>query len=236
MITSLDNKKVKEWTKLHQKKYRINSYLLLNEELVFAAKENNYLNTLIYVGDVPFEFNEAYEVSQEVMDKISKKEGLSFIGIGRMIENKNNYQKRVIILDELQDPLNIGRIMDNAYAFRFDSVILSNNSADFYNEKALEASRGALYKLNINRCDIKKEIEELKKDGFVVYSTGLKGNTKSLKEIEPQERMAFVLGNEGSGVEEDVFDISDEIVKIDMEHIDSLNVAMAGAIVMYRFQ
>ena len=48
--------------------------------------------------------------------------------------------------------------------------------------------------------------------------------------------MAFVLGNEGSGVEEDVFDISDEIVKIDMEHIDSLNVAMAGAIVMYRFQ
>ena len=47
--------------------------------------------------------------------------------------------------------------------------------------------------------------------------------------------MAFILGNEGSGVRESTFEISDEVVKIDMHNIDSLNVAMAGAIVMYRF-
>lgn len=235
MITSLDNKKVKEWTKLHQKKYRKDSYLLLNEELVLAAKESNHLKLLIYVDEKPFEFNEAYEVNQEIMNKISKKENLHYIGIGSMIDNKNDYKNRVIILDELQDPLNIGRIMDNAYAFGFDSIILTNNSADFYNEKALEASRGSLYKLNINRCDIKEEINYLKKQGFKVYSTGLKGNTKDINEIMENDKMAFVLGNEGSGVSEEVFDLSDEIVKIDMHNIDSLNVAMAGAIVMYKF-
>lgn len=235
MITSLDNKKVKEWTKLHIKKYRKDTYLLLSEELVKAAKDVDCLKTLIYVGEMPFEFSDAYEVNQEVLDKISKKENLKYIGIGTFIKENNNYKNRVMILDELQDPLNIGRIVDNAYLFGFDTVLLSENSADFYNEKALEASRGALYKVNVYRCDIKNEIEELKKQGFKIYATGLRDNTKDLRDIKAHDKMAFVLGNEGSGVREEIFDVSDEIVKIDMHHIDSLNVAMAGAIVMYRF-
>lgn len=235
MISSLDNKKVKEWTKLHQKKYRTDEYLLLSQELIKAAYENNYLKTLIYVGDIPFEFNDSYEVSQEVMNKISKQDNLSYIGIGKMIEYKDDYIDRVIILDELADPLNIGRIIYNAYLFGYDSVILSPNAADIYHEKALIESRGALYKINVFRGDLKEEINKLKYKGFKIYATGLKDNTKELREVKSHNKMAFILGNEGSGVEEEIFNVSDEIIKIDMHNIDSLNVAMAASIVMYEF-
>ncbi len=235
MITSLDNKKVKEWTKLHQKKYRNDTYLLLEEETVKAAYEKGYLKTLVYVGDKPFDFPESYDVTEEVMNKISMSDGLYYIGVATKIKMSDDYKERVLILDELQDPLNIGRIIKNASQFGYDSVILSENAADFYNEKAIEAAGDALYKVNINRTDIKEEILKLKSQGFKVYSTGLWKNTRDLREIKESPKMAFVMGNEGSGVREEIYQVSDDTVKIDMHNIDSLNVAMAAAIVMYRF-
>ena len=81
-------------------------------------------------------------------------------------------------------------------------------------------------------CEI---IPELKKEGFKVYATGLRKETKELEETLIYDKMAFILGNEGSGVKEELYDLSDEIVKIRMENIDSLNVAIAGSIVMYHF-
>lgn len=235
MITSLDNKKVREWTKLHQKKYREGRYLLLNEELVKTAYECGYLKTLIYVGEPPFIFDEAYEVSEEVLNKIAAREGLRYLGVAEDVRQSREYEKRVLILDELQDPLNIGRIMETAWQFGFDSIVLSPNSADIYHEKALEASKGAVYKLNVMRNDLKEEIGILKNKGFKIYATGLRNETKDLREVKAMDKMAFILGNEGSGVEEEIFELADEIIKIDMHNIDSLNVAMAAAIVMYRF-
>lgn len=236
MITSLDNKKVKEYCKLHQKKYRNDKYLLLDKSLVNFAYKNGYLDTLIYTGSLPFDFNNTFEVSQEVLDKIAKVEGLDYIGVGKSIIENDNYGDRILILDHLQDPLNIGRIMESCLIFGFTSLILSEHSADIYNEKCLKASKGAIYKLNICTKELVSEIEKLKADGYVVYATGLRDNTKELYELEKQDKMAFVLGNEGSGVCKEVMDASSEIVKIDMENIDSLNVAMAGSIVMYNFK
>lgn len=235
MITSLDNKKVKEWTKLHNKKYRNEEFLLLNQKLIFAAKKNNLLKTLIYVDELPFEFNEAYEVSQEVMNKISKEENLKYIGIGLPIKEKSNYENRVMILEDLQDPLNIGRIIEGCYLFGFDSLVLSNNCADIYNQKCLKAAGEAFYNINISFSDIKETINTLKENGFKVFATGLKKHSLEMYEVKKENKMAFILGNEGSGVKEETMNAADEIIKIDMHNIDSLNVAMAGAIIMYRF-
>lgn len=235
MITSLDNKKVKDWTKLHNKKYRNEEFLLLDEKVILAAKNNNLLKTLIYVGEKPFEFVDAYEVSEEVMNKISKLEGKKFIGVGLPIKEKDNYQKRVMILEDLQDPLNIGRIIENSYLFGFDSIILTENSADIYNPKCLKAAGEAIYHVNIKHGEIEEEISKLKENGFKVYATGLKSYSLEMYEVKKSEKMAIILGNEGSGVKEETMNLSDDIIKIDMHNIDSLNVAMAGAILMYRF-
>lgn len=235
MITSLDNKTVKELSKLHQKKYRDDRYLLLDKELIICAKENNYLETLVYCDKMPFEFNKNIEVSKEVLNKISKRNDLTYVGVGKPIKENDNYKNKVVILDHLQDPLNIGRIMEASYLFSFDSVILSNESADIYNDKCLSNSKGAIYKLNIVHKDLKNEILKLKNLGFKVFATGLRKQTKNMFDVPLCDKVAIILGNEGSGVDPSLMDLSDEIIKIEMENIDSLNVAMAGSILMYHF-
>lgn len=235
MITSLDNKTVKELTKLHQKKYRDEKFLLLDEKIIKLANENGYLETLVYCKEIPFEFHNSIEVSREVLNKISKKENLNYIGVGKHIKESANYGDRVIILDHLQDPLNIGRIMEAAYLFGFNSVILSEESADIYNDKCITNSKGAIFKLNICHKDLNEEVINLQNNGYKVYATGLRNETKELHEIQPSEKMAIILGNEGSGVDSHLMDISNEILKIDMVNIDSLNVGMAGSIIMYYF-
>lgn len=235
MITSLENKTVKELTKLHQKKYREDKFLLLNEKIVSLAYETNNLDTLIYCDEKPFEFEKCIEVSREVLNKISKKVGLNYVGIGKHIVENYNYGNKVIILDHLQDPLNIGRIMEAAYLFGFDSVILSQESADIYNDKCIENCKGAIFKLKISHKNLSEEVVSLQNKGYKVYATGLKNETKSLNDIKPIERVAIILGNEGSGVDPHLMDICDETIKIDMVNIDSLNVGMAGSIIMYHF-
>lgn len=236
MITSLDNKQVKSWYKLHQKKYRLDNYLILDESIVLDAYNNNYLETLIYTNDKPFEFDNAYEVSKEVLNKISKNRNINYLGIGKKINENISYCERILILDNLQDPLNIGRIMECCDIFGFKDLILSLNCADIYNEKCLEVSKGSIYKLNILRTDLFEIIKELKEKNYKIYATGLTNNTKNIYQINDDDKMVFILGNEGSGVRKEIMDISDEIIKIDMANIDSLNVGMAGAIIMHKFK
>ena len=234
-ISSLTNAKVKDWMRLYQKKYRKDKYLLLDETLINEAYKTKHLDTLIYLDKAPFEFENSFEVSKEVMDKLSRGEDLKYIGIGTKINPKDIEIKRVVIADDLQDPQNVGMILHSAELFGIDTVVLSENTADIYHEKCLAASKDSIYHVNIIRTDIKEMIGQLHAEGFKVYATGLTAETKELEEVEVSEKLAFVLGNEGSGVSQDVFDICDEVVKIRMENIDSLNVAIAGTIVMYYF-
>jgi len=236
MITSLDNKTVKELTKLHQKKYREDRFLILEEGLVKKAKETGHLRKLVYTGELPFPFEDTLEVSKDVLNKIAKKEGLHYIGVSSLIKETFDPQKRVLILDHLQDPLNIGRIMEGALHFGFDSLILSEDCADLYNEKCLQNCYGGIYDLNICIGDLTEKIKELKNRGFKVYATALRNDTYDLYDVPFSDRMAFVLGNEGSGVTEEVMKTCDGTIKIDMRNIDSLNVGMAASIVMYRFR
>ena len=236
MITSLDNKQVKELHRLLQKKYRSGSFLVADEKMVNKAYDTGYLTRLVYTGDMPFQFDDSLEVSQEVLDKISEKEGLRYIGVSKMIEESRDYGNRVVILDQLQDPLNIARIMEACVLFGFDSIIMSENCADIYNQKCLDNCKGTIYDLNLCHTDLIQEINRLKANGYKVYATGLSDNTKTLKEVSPFEKMAFIFGNEGSGVSREIMNASDEIIKIDMRNIDSLNVAMAASIVLYEFR
>ena len=236
MITSLENKTVKELTKLHQKKYRTDRFLLSDNQLIQTAAQTGYLQLLVYCDELPFSFPNVLEVSREVLDKIAGRKGLSFLGVSGMIKEKDDYRERVILLDRLQDPLNIGRIMEAAQLFGFDSIVLSPDCADICNEKCLNACKGGIYRLNICHRDLPEEVYRLKQEGFSVYATGLRDNTRELHELKNAGKMAFILGNEGNGVSRELLDAADGILKIDMCNIDSLNVGMAAAIIMHRFQ
>jgi len=235
MISSLDNKLVKDLVRLHQKKYREDSFLLFDYNQILLANSSGYLKTLLYVSNPPFDFSNSIEVSQAVMNKISKRDDLTCIGVSCLIEEKCEYSDRIVILDHVQDPLNIGRIMEVCRLFNYQDLILSQGCADIYNEKCLSNCKDGIFKLNISYKNIIDEIDILKQKGYIVCATGLQDNTKDMHDIKSNKKMAFILGNEGSGVDKQIMKKADYTIKIDMHNIDSLNVAMASAILLHHF-
>ncbi|MCF0108514.1 MAG: RNA methyltransferase, partial [Erysipelotrichaceae bacterium] len=131
-----------------------------------------------------------------------------------------------------QDPGNVGTIIRTALSFGFEQVICSNDCADLFNEKTIRSSQGAIFHIPYVRGDLKDIIIQLKKEGFMVVGTDL-SNSVPLKELKQQGKMVIVLGNEGQGMRKDVSSLCDINVKIEMKTFDSLNVAIAGGILMY---
>jgi len=232
VIESLSNKRVKDWCRLKLKKYRDSSFLLKDKGLLCLSKEKGLLQELIYCDELPFEFHNAYRVSKEVMYKIAE-EDMAYIGVCKRLEKKEIAGDKILILDRLQDPLNVGTLCFNAFKFGFKTIILAKGSADIYHEKCLEAAKESLFELNIFYADLNEEISKLKAEGYQICATGLNDYSIFLDELEIPDKCALIMGNEGSGVSEELFKLSDQIIKIRMDNIDSLNVAMAGGILMH---
>lgn len=235
IINSLTNAKVKAWMRLHQKKYRKEGYLLADEALTMAAYQLGFLKELLYCADQPFAFEPAYALSPTVIEKLAGKK-IHYLGVGKKVERSLLDGHYYFILDDLQDPGNIGTLIRNAEIFGVDGLILSHDTADIYHEKCLLKAQESIFKVPLIRCELKEAILKLKEEGFKIYATGLTKETKELAMIKKAEKTAFILGNEGAGVKQELLALSDEIVKIPMENIDSLNVASAGTIIMYNFQ
>ena len=232
-ITSKDNAKVKHAYSLHQSKYR-NEY---QEFLVEGFKtselglEKNLIKevfTIKELNNIPNEIPQ-YVVSEEILRKISSTtnpEGI--VAVAKIPEFKNEGYKRVVYLDQISDPGNLGTIIRTALAFNYDAVILSKNTVSPYNEKAVAASKGAIFKIPVFFDELKTYFEDQK-----IIVTTLDNDSVSLKSINKPEKFVVVLGNEANGVSGKIVEKAHIKIKIDMDNIDSLNVAVAGGIVLY---
>ena len=146
--------------------------------------------------------------------------------------NSNNIKGNVIMLDGLQDPGNVGTIIRSAVAFNFDTIIVGNNTVDIYNEKVLRASEGMIYNVNIIKKDLVDSIMDLKLKGYTIIGTKV-DNGKKIEDITCN-KYAFIVGNEGNGISDEILDMCDEYIYIDMnKKCESLNVGIASSIVMY---
>ena len=171
-----------------------------------------------------------YIVSEEIMEKISSsKTPQGIVSICKIKEEKEISSNKVLYLDDVSDPGNLGTILRTALAFGFNDVILSRNCCSIYNEKTLQASQGAIFYLNIV---IDKNLDELKQKGYEILATEIKGSV-SLDQVKKSEKIVLVLGNEAHGVSSEILSKADKRIRIDIENIESLNVAIAGAIAMY---
>lgn len=236
IISSLENKKIKEISKLRQKKYRDieNKFIVEGKHLVDEAEKARVLlyvlQTEDYVSDldVPVIYV-TYDVIKKLSDAITPQK---IIGVCKRLEKKEIGNK-VLILDDIQDPGNLGTIIRSSLAFNIDTIILSNNSVDIYNEKVLRATEGMIFHLNIIRSDIKEEIKELKKDNYVIYGTKVT-NGVNVRDVNKVSKYALVMGNEGNGVKEDILELCDVYLYIPMAlGVESLNVGVATSIILY---
>lgn len=145
-----------------------------------------------------------------------------------------NAGKRVIVLEDVQDPGNIGTLIRSAAAFDCDGVLMSRQCADPFSPKAVQASAGAVMVPWIRRCNSFIEaIDELKRTGFSLYCADVRG--EPFMDFGSADRAAFVFGNEGAGVSSQVAAMADRTFSVPMNSgaIESLNVAICGAITMF---
>lgn len=236
MITSIHNKTVKELMKLKQKKYRNDYYLVESMHLVEEAVQTKQTDLIISTEPIDMGV-ENLVVSQEIMEKLAFTKTPQPIMARCFIQKDKKLivGKRYLILDDLQDPGNIGTLIRTALAFQIDQVILSKQCVDLYNDKLLRAMQGAHFHISCIYKDLKEVIPFLQKAGVQVIGSALE-NGVPIDTIEVNDKMAFVLGNEGNGMKQEIIDICNQIAYIPISTIESLNVAVAGSIMMYHFR
>ena len=238
IITSLQNSKVKRWASYHKKKDRDRDgrFLIEGDHLIEEARRAGIVETMITDEEGTFQDENTVLVNEAVMKKLSANVSqVHKIAVCRKKEEEPSSLARVLILDDVQDPGNLGTLIRTAVSFSFDAVYVSENTCDLYNDKAIRSTQGALFHIPVIRRDVLSLIRELQKEGVLCIATSL-DESRTMKEIPAVDRMAFVFGNEGQGVEKAVQQACDERLRIEMNGFESLNVAVAGGIVMYHYR
>lgn len=172
-------------------------------------------------------------LTQGVVAIASKSATLNFDAFIKRLEEQKSELPRVLILDQLSDPRNIGALIRSAVAFGFEHIIVDDKVSPKETSVILKTSAGMLDMANIIRVgNINNAIKELKQAGYWVAGLAGEGTTP-LSSISSSD-IAVVMGNEGDGLRELVKKNCDVLARIEMaEGVESLNVSVAGAIAMY---
>ncbi len=230
-LTSVNNEKVKMWAKLKSKKYRDeeNLFFIEGDHLVDIALSKNLVVDLITLED-KYDFDNKYIVTEEIMKKISNQVNISKVAATVKVLTENVSDGNIIILDNLQDPGNLGTIIRSAVAFGFKNIILGEGTVDIYNEKVIRSSEGMIFNINFKKANLFEEIPKIKNDGYIVVGTDvLSGN--NIRDFK-KEKIAIIIGNEGNGINKNL--PVDKFVKISMENsCESLNAGVCASILMY---
>jgi len=206
----------------------LSSFLVYGKHLIDAARTHQAIDEIITSNPE----KEGILISKELMDELQQTETyFDQIAICRKI-NPVQYSDKVLILDDVQDPDNVGALIRSASAFGFMQVIVSLKSADFYNEKVIRASKGAIFDVYLERKPLESTLIELKKQGFQILYADAHENGSPQKAI----KTVLILGNEGHGISDDVKSLSDGAISISTQNVESLNVSVAGGILMYEWR
>lgn len=237
IITSLDNKKIKELGKLKQKKYRdlTNTYLVEGEHLIQEADKANVLEEVIIIDgyDINTSKDKTY-VTKEVMSKLTDLDTpCSMIGVCKKNNNTEIIGNKILLLDDIQDPGNLGTIIRSSVAFNVDTIILSKNTVDLYNSKVIRSTQGMMFHINIISKDLSSAIEEIHNRGIKVYATDVVDGI-DVRTLTDKSKYALVMGNEGNGVSKEIKELCDKNLYIKMnDKAESLNVGVATSILLY---
>ncbi|MCQ2513163.1 MAG: RNA methyltransferase [Lachnospiraceae bacterium] len=252
MIVSKSNKQLKDIKKLmDSSKARKEQKLFVVEGLRMTREVPEHLLEKIYYSESFFasslsvatcekkgEEGKDYEI---VSDEIFK--GLSdtvtpqgILGIVKQPEYqlKDAFGGKILILDDIQDPGNLGTMIRTSEAVGVTGVIMSTGCAVIFNPKVIRSTMESIFRVPFLKADLRKAIDALQKEGYTVYGAALDGAV-FYNEITYGEKNAVVIGNEGNGISEKVLDAVDYKIKIPMAgKVESLNAAISAAVILYQ--
>lgn len=250
IITSKDNETVKYVRKLRDKKFRNETHEFIIEGIKTiseAVRENARIKMIVVCEELnqsPIPKDILYKVAKEkiiyVNDKIFKflTDVTTPQGILAVIEkndkNEIDFSKDLfLILDNIQDPGNMGTILRTADSIGLNQIIISKGTADCYNPKVVRSTMGAIFRVNVIEVNnLAQTIKEMKKHKIQVLATDL-ATDYSIYDVN-YKKSAIVIGNEGNGVSKEILELADKKIKIPMPgKTESLNAAVATGIILY---
>lgn len=161
-----------------------------------------------------------------------KRKHLDIEGLCKL-QKENDEKPFLLIIERLQDPGNMGTIIRSAEGAGVTGIIISGDSVDIYNPKTVRSTMGSIFRVPL--CiseDLKQDINMIKKMGIKLYGAHLDGEFFYNKDFT--EPCAFLIGNEGKGLSEEISHLSDELIKIPMKgKVESLNAACSATIIGY---
>ena len=239
VVTSVENERIKNLCKLEKKKFRdlTNTYLVEGEHLVIEAFKAGDLDEIFVLEGSNFSFDvKTTEVSFEVMKKISSMDTpVNIVGLCHKKNNNEIIGNKVVLLDEVQDPGNLGTIIRSSLAFGIDTIILSENTVDLYNPKVLRATQGMHFHINIISICSRDAVTKLKENNFLVLGTNVV-NGIDVRDVDSslKNKFCLIMGNEGNGVRREIQDMCDKNLYIKTsDKVESLNVGVACSILLY---
>lgn len=252
-IKSKSNENIKYTSKLlSSAKFRRENRQFVIEGLRLC---NDALKSGVKIRKV-FYTDRIYKKSYETIDKITAVCGQAFVTDEKIMKiisdtdcpqgivcicdfidcdlNLKDHKNRIIILDNIQNPSNLGSIIRTCDALNFDGAVISENSCDIYNPKALRGSMGSVFRTKFLIKNLEEIIPELDKKGIMTVAMTIEDGSLDIRTLGGTQNIALVIGNEGNGIRDEIKNICTCKSKIPISGgTDSLNAAVAAGIAMW---
>ena len=239
VITSLENDRVKKYVKLQRKKNRDleNLYIVEGEHLVIEADKAGVIEEIILLEGEEYNYDyPVYYVTNDILNKISTMDTApKIMAVCRKNSNNSIIGKKILVLDGVQNPGNLGTIIRSSLAFNVDTIVLLENSVDLYNPKVLRATQGMYNYINIVNKSFDDVYKYAKDNDIRIFGTSVV-NGIDVSELSDTEKSKYclVMGNEGQGIRNEIFEKCDSNLYIKMnDKVESLNVGVACSILLY---
>lgn len=247
MIKDITNNIRKEVLGLHNKKNRDDKRLFFIEGLRFIKEalvnkveikyiiiSDKLINSIDInlLGEIPTIYLATDKIIKELSDT-SSPQGIIAVLPYLSLKPKKKFDK-ILILDALRDPGNMGTIIRTADATNIDGIIMSKDCVDIYNPKVLRSTMGSIFRVYISRVEnLVDTIIKLKCEGMDVLAAHL-GASRNYFDIDFRKNVAVVIGNEANGISDEVSKVCSDLIKIPMiGEIESLNAGVSASIILY---
>lgn len=237
-MQNISKNKIKFIKSLHQKKFR-------DIEKLFLVEGDKIINEII--SNQPELLNEIYcteqselkhqlriNITTNDLKQIStlKNPSKSIAIVKYLPIHKSQEKSLILVLDDIQDPGNMGTIIRLADWYGIKELVCSENTVDCFNPKVVQATMGALFRVSITYTNIE---EYIKNSNKVVYGTLLEGKNIYTQNLNT-ENSILIIGNEGHGISKKIITLINEPITIPKKGLsESLNASVATGIVLSEF-
>lgn len=227
MITSINNKTIKEIAKLNQKKYRrlYQASIIYNDKTIEEAVKCKKVLAIISAKEVTYECPIIY-VTNQILEKLHPNHHSQMLAVVSLNFSDNVKGDQVLVLDNLTDPGNVGSIIRSAVAFGIKDIVIAPHCVDILSPKIIISSAGSIFHTNLIITDVYDYLSHSK---LPIVTSFLDEPTTLTKSMD---RFNLVIGNEQNGIDKNIKQLNHENLLIPIKY-ESLNASVAAGILLY---